>query len=62
MRIFLRGGKFNGRYDDTEDADREFVKDGQSYTMVEQITYDGAFIFEFDEAATEEHAGIHARA
>jgi hypothetical protein len=57
----LRGGKFNGRYDTTKEVTREFIKDGQVYTITDDTALDGVPIFEFDVVATEEHASIHSR-
>jgi hypothetical protein len=59
MRIFLRGGRFDGTYDTTGESDRGFAKERQAYRIAEEITADGAVIFELDAIATANHRAAH---
>jgi hypothetical protein len=59
MRIFLRGGNLDGEYrDKLQEVDRQFSENGEVYTPTGETTDDGFPVFQIDEEATEEYAGV----
>jgi hypothetical protein len=53
MRVFLRGGKFDGKFREIPESDRQFVEDGQVYMISPDKTNEGTQVFKFDNVATE---------
>jgi len=53
MRIFLRGGRFDGKFREVPESERQFVEEGQVYVTSPEKTNEGAQVFKFDNVATE---------
>src|SRR6266852_4044480 len=53
MRVFLRGGKFDGKYREIPESDRQFVEDTQVYLITTDRTNEGTPVFKYDNVATE---------